>query len=126
MATLVPTEQAFYGIILGTGSTPVGRVSLLVTFGTLENYRTEHINFEVASFKTSYHAILRRPTLTRFMVVPNHTYLVLNMPEPNGVLSIYGDMKTSHSCEKENIDIAAALEHSWNTILLADSTRKLP
>jgi hypothetical protein len=80
----------------------------------------------VASFKTSYHTILRRPALTGFMAVPNQTYLILKMPELNGVLSIYGDMKTSHSCEKENINIAAALEHSWNTILLADSTRKLP
>ena len=50
MTTLVPSDQAFYGIIPGAGSTPVGRVTLLVTFGTRDNYETESINFEVASF----------------------------------------------------------------------------
>jgi hypothetical protein len=43
----------------------------------------------VALFETSYHAIFRRPALARFMVIPYHTYLVLNMPTPNGVLSVY-------------------------------------
>jgi hypothetical protein len=43
------------------------------------------------------------------MVIPNHTYLVLKMPTPNVVLSVYGDQKTSHSCETENINLSEAL-----------------
>jgi len=31
---LVPSDQAFYGIIPGAGSTPIGKVTLPVTFGT--------------------------------------------------------------------------------------------
>ena len=31
---LVPSDQAFYDIIPGVGSTPVGNVTLPVTFGT--------------------------------------------------------------------------------------------
>ena len=42
MTSLVPSNQAFYGIIPGAGSTPVGRVTLPVTFGTRDNYRTEY------------------------------------------------------------------------------------
>ena len=38
MTQLVPSVQAFYGIIPGAGSTPVGKVTLLVTFGTRDNY----------------------------------------------------------------------------------------
>ena len=34
MTKLVPSDQAFYDIILGAGSTPVGTVTLPVTFGT--------------------------------------------------------------------------------------------
>lgn len=60
------------------------------------NYRIEHLTFEVANFKTSYHAIFGRPMLVRFMVIPNHTYLVLKMPAPNGVLSIFGDVEMSY------------------------------
>jgi hypothetical protein len=37
MTSLLPSDQAFYGIIPGVGSTPVGWVTLPVTFGTREN-----------------------------------------------------------------------------------------
>ena len=71
---LVPSDQAFYGIIPGAGSTPVGQATLPVTFGIRDNYRTEYVNFEVAEFETSYHAILGSPSLAKFMAIPNHTY----------------------------------------------------
>ena len=92
MTKLVPSDQAFYGIIPGAYSTPIGMVTLPVTFGTQDNYHTESIIFEVAPFETSYHAILGRPAVAKFMVIPNHTYLLLKMPVPNGVLSIRGDI----------------------------------
>jgi hypothetical protein len=71
----------FFGIIPGNAAIPLGSVVLPVTFGeTRENYRTEYIKFEVADFETSYHAILGRPAIAKFMVVPHHMYLVLKMP----------------------------------------------
>ena len=48
------------------------------------------------------------------MAIPNHMYLLLKMPVPNEVLSIHGDIQTSHSCETENINTAEALERSNN------------
>ena len=60
MTSLVPSDQAFYGIIPGAGSTPVGRATLPATFGTRDNYRTEYVNFEVAEFETSYHTCQTR------------------------------------------------------------------
>ncbi|XP_004967226.1 uncharacterized protein LOC101778803 [Setaria italica] len=74
-------------------------VILPITSGTLDNYRTEHLTFEVANFKTSYQAIYDMPMLARFMAIPNHTYLILNMPAPNGVLSIFGNVETSYKCD---------------------------
>jgi hypothetical protein len=75
-------------------------VVLPVTFGeTRENYRTEYIKFEVADFETSNHAILGRPAIAKFMVVPHYTYLVLKMPSPAGVLSLQGDLKISFDCD---------------------------
>ena len=50
LTKLVPSDQAFYGIILGAGSTLVVKVTLLVNFSTWDNYRTESIIFEVAPF----------------------------------------------------------------------------
>jgi hypothetical protein len=55
---LVPSKSLFYGIVPGNAAHPLGTVVLPVTFGTMENYRTEFIKFEVANFESSYHAIL--------------------------------------------------------------------
>jgi hypothetical protein len=64
-------------------------VVLLVTFReTRENYRIEYFKFEVADFETSYHAILSRSAIAKFMAVPHYTYLVLKMPSPTGVLTL--------------------------------------
>ncbi|XP_039834478.1 uncharacterized protein LOC120695252 [Panicum virgatum] len=125
MTKLVPSAQAFYGIILGAGSTPFGKVTLPITFGTRDNYRTESIIYEVASFETSYHTILGRPALTKFMEIPNQMYLLLKMPAPNGVLSIQGDIQMSHSCETKNINIAEAMERTTNQALVALASKDL-
>ncbi|XP_039804861.1 uncharacterized protein LOC120669119 [Panicum virgatum] len=53
---------------------------------TRDNYHTEYVNFEVAEFETSYHAILGTPSVAKFMAIPNHMYLLLKMPTPKGVL----------------------------------------
>jgi hypothetical protein len=84
----------------------MGRVSLPVTFGTEENFRTEYLSFEVADFKSSYHTILGRPMLARFMAVPHHTYLVLKMSAPKGVLTVYDDLLISFKYDNEAVEIA--------------------
>jgi hypothetical protein len=71
---LTKSTSPFYSIIPGSTAMPLGSVVLPVTFGeTRENYRTEYIKFEVTDFETSYHAILGRPAMTKFMVVPHYT-----------------------------------------------------
>jgi hypothetical protein len=72
---LTKSTSPFYGIAPGNAAIPLGLVVLPVTFGTRENYRTKYIKFEVADFETSYHAILGRPALAKFMAVPNYIYL---------------------------------------------------
>ena len=57
LSQIQPSDAPFYGIIPGTSSQPIGQITLLVTFGTRENYRSEFLKFEVTSFETSYHAI---------------------------------------------------------------------
>jgi hypothetical protein len=44
--------------------------------------------------------------LTRFMVVPHYTYLVLKMPAPSGVLTVYGDLLISFKCDNTALEIA--------------------
>jgi hypothetical protein len=67
---LTTCDEPFYGIVLGKVGYPLGRVSLPVTFSTEDNFRTKYLNFEVADFKSSYHAILGRLMLAKF--IANH------------------------------------------------------
>ena len=104
---LKPSKAPFYDIISGNASFPVGTVVLPFTFGTPDNYRTELIKFEVADFDSSYHAILGRPALAKFMVAPHYVYLLLKMPGKTGVLTFRRDLQRSFECEKEAITYAS-------------------
>ena len=81
---------------------------LPVTFGTPDIYRTELIKFEVGDFESSYHAILGRPALAKFMAVPHYVYRLLKMPGKIGVLTFGGDLQKSFECEKEAITYASS------------------
>ena len=86
---------------------PLGQITLPVTFGTPSNYRTEFIKFEVTDFNSSYHAILGRPALAKFMAIPYYPYLLLKMPGPNSGLSLRSDLKRAFNCDVQAIQIVA-------------------
>ena len=103
-----PTKCPFYGIVPGNAAMPLGTITLPVTFGTRQNYHTENVKFEVAYFDASYHVILGRPALAKFMAVPHYVYLMLKMPGPKGVLSLRGDLKKSYDCDQKAIQCASS------------------
>jgi hypothetical protein len=70
---------------------PLGSITLPVTFGTEENFRTENIQFDVAEVNLPFNAIIGRPALYRFMAIAHYGYLVLKMSSPAGVLTVRGD-----------------------------------
>jgi hypothetical protein len=76
---------------------------MLVTFGIKQNYHTEYMKFEVANFESSYHAILGRPALAKFMAVPHYVYLLLKIWGKIGVLTFHGDLKKMYDCDQEAI-----------------------
>jgi hypothetical protein len=105
---LTKSTSPFYCIVPGNTAIPLGLVVLSVTFEeTRENYHTKYIKFEIADFETSYHAILGRPAIAKFMVVPHYMYLVLKMPSPASVLSLQGDLKISFDCDTVAVELAA-------------------
>jgi hypothetical protein len=103
---LTPSKVPFYGVVPGNVATLLGSVVLPLTFGMKDNYRTEYIKFEVADFDSSYHAILGRSALAKFMAVPHYVYLLLKMPGKTGVLTLRGGLKKLYDCDKEGINYA--------------------
>ena len=55
---LTPSNSSFWGVVPSRASKPLREITLPVQFGMASNYRIEHINFYVADFNTTYHAIL--------------------------------------------------------------------
>jgi len=100
---LHPSKASFYGII------PLGRIWLNVTFGPLDNFRKEPLTFEVVNFPAIYHALLGRSCFTKFMAIPNYTYLKLKMPGLKGVIIIEGSFEQAYYCEQDCIAQAATL-----------------
>jgi hypothetical protein len=76
------SDTPFFGIVPTEREYPLGHIYMPVTFGTPENYRTEFLRFEVASFDCGYNAIIGRPGLAKFMVIPHYSYMILKMLGP--------------------------------------------
>jgi hypothetical protein len=53
-----------------------------------------------------------QPTLSKFMVIPHYTYMVLKMPGPCGIISIRGDVRRAFDCDKESCETADRLTAS--------------
>jgi hypothetical protein len=43
--------------------------------------------------------------LAKFMAIPHHTYLIMKMQAPNGILSILGDIMVPYNCESSTIEL---------------------
>ena len=118
-AQLKPYDAQFWGVLPGQSSVPLGQITLPVQFGTPDHFRTEFVNFVVADFDGTYHAILGRPSLMKFMTVPHYSYLVLKMPTEKGVLTVRGNVYIVYTCEEESFKVTEAIDLS---IRMAETT----
>jgi hypothetical protein len=83
-----------------------------VQFGTAEHFHTDYINFVVVDFDGTYHAILGRPALTKFMAVSHYSYLVLIIPTEHDILTLRGNVYTAYTYEEEGFKVAEATDLS--------------
>jgi hypothetical protein len=121
---MIACDEPLYRVVPGKAAYPIGRVCVLVTFSKEDNLHTEYLMFEVADFRSSYHAILGRPMLAKFMAIPHHTYLVTKMPALNGILSFYDNLIVSFKCESDTIDPTATLAcRVAATVMVAQSAK---
>jgi hypothetical protein len=116
--------EPFYGVVPGKAAYPIGRVCLPVTFGTKENFCMEYLTFEVADFRSSYHAIFERHMLAKFMALSHHTYLIMKMPAPNGILFVLGDIMVSYNCESTTVKLSKdSVIKATTTVMVAQAAK---
>jgi hypothetical protein len=97
-----------------------------VLFDTADHFRTDYVNFVVADFEGTYHAILGHPTITKFMAVPHYRYLVLKMPIEKGVLTLRGNVFVAYTCEEESFRVAKAHDLSLRMTAIIMEAKKTP
>jgi hypothetical protein len=88
------SDTPFLGIVPIEGE----HIYMPITFGTPENYRTEFLRFEVASFDCGYNAIIGSPGLTKFMAIPHYSYLILKMLGPQEIIIVRADFQGATEC----------------------------
>ena len=86
----------FRGRIVST----LGKITLPVSFGSLDNPRIEHITFDVVEMGYPYNAIFVRGTLNAFEAIVHSGYLCIKMPGPSGVITVHGSQEDARRAER--------------------------
>jgi hypothetical protein len=79
---------------------PVGKISLPVSFGDLENARTESLTFDVVDIYHPYLAIFGIGFMNKFDAVIRQQFLCMKMPAPKGVITVFGNQQEARNIEK--------------------------
>jgi hypothetical protein len=99
----------------------IGHIYMSVTFRTPENYRTEFLRFEVASFDCGYNTIMGKPGLAKFMAIPHYTYMILKMLGPQGIITVCADFQGAAKCFRVAIQAALTTKPSTSSSAQANS-----
>lgn len=110
---LCPSPIGFHGFVPGKKVQSLGQISLEVVF-LKDNFRSEILCFEVATFRSGYNAILGRQAYVAFMALPSYAYLQLKLPGPNGTITVHGSAE--RALEAEVALASAELEEIKRTV----------
>jgi hypothetical protein len=79
---------------------PVGKTSLLVSFGDLDNAITENLTFDVVDIYHSYLAIFGRGFMNKFDAAIRQQFLCMKIRTPKGVITVFGNQQEARNIEK--------------------------
>jgi hypothetical protein len=71
-----------------------------VSFGDLDNARTETLTFDVVDMYHPYFAIFGRGFMNKFDVLIRQQFLCMKMPAPKGVITVFDDQQEARNIEK--------------------------
>ena len=107
-----PTRTTFKGVIPGVEDSCTGSITLDVVFGSLDNFRSEELIFDIVPFRSGYHALLGPTAFAKFNAVPHYAYLKLKMPGPRGVITVSGNTERSITMEQHTAALASEVQSS--------------
>ena len=77
----------------------LGKITMPVTFGFINNTRTEQIVFDIVDMEYPYNAIIGRGTLNAFEAILHPTYLCMKIPSDQGPIAIHGSQEAARRAE---------------------------
>jgi hypothetical protein len=89
--------------LLGFGGKPIkleGKIALPVSFGDLDNARTETLTFNVVDMYHPNLAIFGSGFINKFDAVIRQQFLCKKIPAPKGVITVFGDQQEARNIEK--------------------------
>jgi hypothetical protein len=95
--------QPLYTPLYGFGGKVInalGKVVLLVSFGIVQNARTEYLSFDVVEMYYPYTGILGRGFHNKFEAVIHQAYLCVKIAVTEGVITIWGHQNDGRNLER--------------------------
>jgi hypothetical protein len=94
------------------------KITMLVTFGFVNNTRTEQVVFDIVDMEYPYNAIIGLGTLNAFEAILHPAYLCMKIPSDEGPIAIHGSQEAARKAKGNwtdskaihNIDGAEACE----------------
>jgi hypothetical protein len=95
---LQPLDTLLYGF-RGQVIHALGKVVLLVSFGTVQNARTEYLSFDLVEMYYPYNGILGRGFLNKFKAIIHQAHLCVKIPATQEVITIWGHQNDGRNLE---------------------------
>ena len=114
----------------------LGKITMPVTFGFINNTRTEQVVFDIVDMEYPYNAIIGRGTLNAFEAILHPTYLCMKIPSEQGPIAVHGSQEAARRVEGSwtdskaihNIDEAEAYQqykHKRQKVASADQPKPM-
>jgi hypothetical protein len=96
---LQPPDTPLYGFG-GCVIHAIGKVSLPVSFDTVQNARIEYLSFNVVEMYYPYNGILGSGFLNKFEAIIHQAYFCVKIPAMQGVITIWGHQNDGQNLER--------------------------
>jgi hypothetical protein len=78
----------------------LGKITMPVTFGYVNNTRTEQVVFDIIDMEYPYNAIIGRGTLNAFEAILHLAYLCMKIPSEQGLIAAHGSHEAARRAEE--------------------------
>jgi hypothetical protein len=85
----------------------LGKITMPVTFGYIDNTRTEQVVFDIVDMEYPYNAIIGRGTLNASEAILHPTYLCMKIPSEQGPIAVQGSQEAARRVERHWTDLKA-------------------